>query len=167
MKVTIRNLSKKPRGQRVKTDLKQYSEYIATELGISDHIKEIRLEYQNDYFGYYGKKGPFQGFELLWSNGRVRIIFANNYDQDQFARKSFIVHELTHVKQLIMGELEPMGKEIKWRGRFNHTWKKFSFKAMEKKQGDKAVNGYIRKHFPWEKEVQANCDYYENQRDSR
>lgn len=88
MRITIRNKFNKPRSDESIIELKK----------IDQHIKKIRLEYSKGYFGYYGKKRPFQGFDLLWSDEVVRIIFAGYYDKFQDIRKDFIVCELTHVR---------------------------------------------------------------------
>ena len=164
MKISIRNYSNKKRSHEAKKELKLYALEVASELNISEHIQDIRLEYRKEYRGYYGKKSPFQGFELLWNKGQVKIIFAAYYDRSQEMRKDFIVHELTHVRQLISGDLRPMGERIKWKGRFNHTWKKFRFKVMESFKNEADVETYLRKHFPWEIEVQKNCERFEIKR---
>lgn len=162
MRVRIRNFSKKARNRKSMNELKHWATFVAEIMDISTKIREIKLEYKNSYDGYYGNS-PFQGFDLLWNGKDAKIIFSQFYDSNQEQRRSFIVHELTHVLQLISGDMEIVGdnrEKIKWKGRFNHTWKKFRFSKMESLEKGQ-INGYLAKHFPWEKEVQINCDFFE------
>jgi len=163
VKITLSNKTNKPRSKKSRQELKDFAKYMAEELGITQSIKVIRLTYKKDFNGYYPKGKPLAGFFKLWNNGVVTIDLARHWDRSQEDRKTAIVHELTHVKQMISKQLVVYknAKQVKWKGKYATQWKTFRDSIFDELTPDKQ-DLYVRICFPWEAQVQANCDKYQD-----
>lgn len=158
MRVNITNRTNRRRSIAARQDLKDFAVKVAEKLGISDYIEEISLYYLKTHRMYF-REGPLGGFRRLWDGKRIRIDIAKHWDTDQHARKTAIVHEMTHVKQMIDRRLviHHGGKSLKWRGRRYDGWKNYKF-ALDK------TDSYRIKHLPWESEVVENIRKYAKRR---
>lgn len=138
-------------------ELKDFSIKIAKKLGIENKINLIQLNYTKGFSDYYPKGRPLFGFRKLFSNKTVKIEFTKYWDSSQKERKKVIVHELTHVQQMIDQKLiiSRNFKNVIWKGKSNQSWKKWRFKAFEE-LSRRAKNKYTAKLLPWEAEVQTN-----------
>jgi hypothetical protein len=161
MKVTIRNNSNKRRSKQAMQDIKDFTVCIARELEIYDKIKEVRIRYTKDWNGYYPKGKPFAGFKKLLSNKIVRIDLTRSWDRNISSRHEAIVHELTHVKQLIENRLQIHSscRSVRWNHKTQSKWRMFRDKFHEAMDVS-LQQDYIELHFPWEAEVRQNCDRY-------
>ncbi len=159
MKVKIRNRSNKKRSLSAMQELKDFSIHIAKELGIENKIILIQLNYTKGFSDYYPKGKPMFGFHKLFKNKKVKIDFARYWDYSQTDRKEAIVHELTHVKQMVDKRLiiSRDFKNVIWKGRPNQSWKKWRFKIFNELTR-KEKNKYTAKLLPWEAEVQSNIN---------
>ena len=162
MKVSIKNLSKKSRSKKYMNELKQYAREISFELGTALDIKEIKLTYKDHWNGYYPKGKPLGGFIKLYKNKIVQIDFVGHWDLNQHSRKRAIIHELTHVSQILEGRLQinKACNDLKWKGNPYPKWKLFRNKEYEEKSTIKEKNKYAGKLFPWEREVEKNISRY-------
>lgn len=163
MKVVIRNKSSKKRSYKQYKELRQFTISIAKEFGIYDQVETVYLTFRDEFpKTYYPKGQPLAGFFKCWNGNRVSISLCDFWDGNMNDRKSAIVHELTHTKQMINKELIVFknGKTIKWKNKLNHTWKNFKFKVHDSMSDRKKQDKYLCKHFPWEKEVGKNLDKY-------
>lgn len=101
MKIQVINRSNKKRSKASIDELKLFTIIAAVKLGIDKKISIVKLIYNTDFHGYYPKGKPLYGFYKLYHNRTVVIYFAKHWDESQNARKTAIVHELTHAKQMI------------------------------------------------------------------
>ena len=161
-KLTLRNRSNKRRSSEAKADLKNFTRYIISELGLSKHIKEVKLAYTKDFYGYYPKGKPLGGFKKLYNNKTVSINFTRNWDADKKGRYIAIIQELTHVKHMIEGRLSISrnSKNLEWKGKPQSKWKDFRYSQYETIEGDKESHEYLCKHCPWYRGVKKNIDKY-------
>jgi hypothetical protein len=161
MKVVVINRSNKKRSKASIDELKQFTVNVAAELGINKKIDIVRLIYHTDFYNYYPKGKPLFGFYILYHDRIATIYLAKHWDASQNARKTSIIHELTHAKQMIEKRLV-IGRNFnsaKWNGETNYSWKKFSFKKYESLSG-RSQDIYIRELLPWENEVRYNTESY-------
>ena len=159
MKISIRNYSNKKRSVKLKNELKIFTEKIAKELDIYSKIKEIKLFYVTNSHNYYPKDKPFGGFNFLFSKGIVNICFYKTWDKSQQCRKNVIIHELTHVKQLINKELEVSknGKFVKWNNQIFDRWNLYDEQTYENCSIDSEIfETYKCFVMPWEVEIPYN-----------
>lgn len=162
MRVTIRNRTNKKISVRSKEDLRTFFKHIVRILGIEDWIDEAQLTFTKDHGSYYPKGKPLHGFRRLYDGKIVKIDFAGSWNVSQDKRKRTIIHELTHVKQLIGGKLEISddSKTAYWKGRKTVKWKQFRFAELDKLREPEDMQAYLNKYLPWEAEVQSNVDEY-------
>lgn len=144
-------------------ELKRFAAEVAKALNIDSHISEIRIAYKKDFYNYYPKGKPFGGFDKLWDGNIAKLDLTKFWDINVAERKAAIVHELTHVRQLISRDLEVIGdKTIVWKGQVNHTWKVFRDSILESIITTKERDKYINLCFPWENEVTENIKKFKN-----
>lgn len=163
MKIRVKNLSKKPRSKRQYKLLKDWAVFIALELNVYHHIDELRITYKNDWpYNYYPAGKPMGGFKKLYNNRIATIDLTDFWDEDMECRKGAIVHELTHLKQMVEGRLVPSSdyKSVKWNGKTSSKWKTFRTEFYDGLRSNKLARQYLTHHLPWEAEVQANLDKY-------
>ena len=163
MKISIRNLSNKKRSRKAMNELKDFAREIAQKLKITDNISEIRLRYTKQFNGYYPKGQPLGGFFKLYNPETqvVTIDFTGFWDISREDRLVAIVHELTHVHQMVSEKLQISsdGKECKWKGKDYQKWKKLKLSLLDDMTPDEQTE-YLHKYLPWEKEVDRNCKKY-------
>lgn len=157
MKIYIRNKSNKKRSKKSIKELRYFIIYIAKEFNITESVKEIHVNFMKDFNGYFPKNKPFGGFLKLFKDGKVQIDLARFWDYSRLDNRRGIVHELTHVKQMVEGRLVVHNdmKGVHWNGEENHTWRMFRFKKASQLD-EQDFKKYIAKYFPWEREVQIN-----------
>ena len=164
MKINIKNLSNKQRSIKAKNDLQLFTKDAVIKMNLENDINEIRIIYKKEFYNFYKKNQQFLGFKKLYNNKIVTIILARNWDMSQEVRKSAIIHELTHVKQIATKKiiLNKDFSDIKYKGKVFPMWKNYSnkkFNTLEKKDYSIARR-YFEKHFPWEREVDKNVQKY-------
>ncbi len=162
MKITIRNFSNKRRSKAAMNELKSFTAEICAKLNIQRHIDLIKITYTKNPLDYYPVGKPLYGFYKLYHNRMVNINLAGSWDASQEVRMESIIHELTHVKQLVEKRLVVSRdfKSIKWMGKTHELWKKWRWKEYSALPRAKKYN-YTARLMPWEKEVQGNVDKYE------
>jgi len=161
MRVIIRNKSNKRRSKTSMSELKEFACDIANKLKISNKIKVIRITYTKTFHGYYPKGKPMFGFKKLLNSGVVTIDLAHHWDYSKESNREGIIHELTHVKQLVEKRLviDKDCKQVIWNGKTNNTWNKFRFSNLDGMNAEDQVV-YIEKFFPWERDVNRNIARY-------
>lgn len=160
MKINIRNKSDIVRTKSEMDYLKIFTAELAWELGIACDVREIRLRYRNWWYGYYPKGKPLAGFYKLFKAGIVTIDLTGHWDADLIARKTAIVHELTHVKQIVEKRLRVHSncRVVHWNGSRVDTWKKYRESIRDSLTSQEARRRYKGNLIPWEWEVWENVD---------
>lgn len=164
MIVRIRNKSNKNRSLEAMKELKELATFVAQELNITEHINSISINYTKE-LNYYLKNKPLYGFYKLFNDNKVRIDLAKNWDKSQIIRKTTIVHELVHVKQMIEKRLV-IGPDLDtahWNGKLITSWKKFRWKELKELKTTIEQSLYIKKTLPWESEVNNYVKKYINE----
>ena len=141
--------------------LKAFTKKIAERLEIDHRIKHIDLRIVKEWHGYYPKGKPLGGFKKVRKGKTVRIDLTGHWDKSITMNKEAIVHELTHVKQLIEKRLEVnrSATELKWLGKKQVQWKKFRLSKLDSLGSINAWR-YTYKYMPWEKEVHDSIKKY-------
>jgi len=160
MKITLTNRSNKKRTKKARKKLKSFAYKVAKDLKLLDELKEIRLYYETQFKGYYPVNKPLHGFRKLFNNKVVTICFTQHWDLDVTSRKEAIVHELTHVKQMVEGRLKiRQPKTVWWNGKLFNKWKKVNIDDVENLSSKEWLK-VRKKYLPWEMEVHKNCKVY-------
>lgn len=162
MRITIRNRTNKKISIRAKEDMRTFARVMVRHLGIEYWIKEIEITFVKDDGSYYPKDKPLFGFKKLFDGEVVKIDFSKTYGTSKDDRNGIIIHELTHVQQLIAGELKIADdcRTVYWKGKKTETWKKFRFAKYYKLKETNKHRAYIKKLLPWEAAVDLNFKKY-------
>lgn len=122
-------------------------------------IKKVNIVVLKDYPTSLGYD---KAFSRLYKNGVVNLIITPSYNQNSATRRSLIAHELTHVLQMMTGELKftlkGTSKHYLYRGK-SYT-KVYSFAKFDAYKSRKAQIKYISKICPWEYQPSLNADRF-------
>lgn len=157
MKIKVINISNKRRSRKSTSLLKEFINLAICALDLEDHIDEVRIRFTKDFYNYFPKGKPLAGFDKLYSNRICKIDLTKHWDTSLKANKEAIIHELTHIRQLIDKRLV-LGKDRKtviWNGKVNNDWRKYNEAKFEKMSSKKSFELFY-KYMPWEKEVYNN-----------